>query len=451
MRDRSIDVAKGLAIVAIVLGHVIRGLGRAGLWDPNSTDYILWDRALYLFHLSTFALLAGLFVASGVRKRGAGGYLRERTATFLYLYVLWTILQEGMLKGVLASLVNNPVSWGEVFALWRPQGQFWYLPFMIVGTALLVLTRPWESRLRAGLTLAGAAALSVTFWGIPGDYFGLQGYGIIVFLVIGALPAVKAWCLPGAGLREGRRTTLGLVALAVTVALFAFTPTMPATTAGGLERNPLSIACGVVATVTAVLSVLALSRSVARLPGIGAVLAHLGKHSLEIFLAHILATAGARIVLEKLGVREHGPQLLGGLIAGLAFPVLLVAAGRFLPLGWLWAAPRWLTGAPRAAAPTKADASDAVPEPIVRKLAVPPRDAERLSAPASQATLPPARGDALDDPHAELDVTAYWGTPLWLDDDRQTPRFRAAAQARTARRAASEAQHRSPTPRRPTP
>ena len=63
-RDRSVDAARGIAIVAIVLGHVERGLASAGVLALHQAATL--DRLLYLFHLSTFAYLSGLFVRRAV-------------------------------------------------------------------------------------------------------------------------------------------------------------------------------------------------------------------------------------------------------------------------------------------------------------------------------------------------------------------------------------------------
>ena len=62
-RDRAIDVAKGIAIVAIVVGHANRGLSSAGMAIPHVETL---DRVLYLCHLTVFAFLSGLFIRRSV-------------------------------------------------------------------------------------------------------------------------------------------------------------------------------------------------------------------------------------------------------------------------------------------------------------------------------------------------------------------------------------------------
>jgi uncharacterized membrane protein len=49
-RDQTIDLARGIAIVTIVVGHVLGGLGSAGMLDPDSAGVISATRLLYTFH-----------------------------------------------------------------------------------------------------------------------------------------------------------------------------------------------------------------------------------------------------------------------------------------------------------------------------------------------------------------------------------------------------------------
>ena len=104
-RDASVDVARGVSIVAIALGHVVLGLVAAGLMDRTQSDPVI--HAVYLFHLSTFAYLAGLFVASGVGRSGRSSYVTQRIALFAWLYVLWGVAQSGV-RVAAGTLVNTP-------------------------------------------------------------------------------------------------------------------------------------------------------------------------------------------------------------------------------------------------------------------------------------------------------------------------------------------------------
>jgi uncharacterized membrane protein YcfT len=149
-RDESIDVARGITIAAIVLGHVVLGVGAAHMADSQHVEDV--TRGLYLFRLSTLAYLSGLFVSRGVAKLGTREFVTRRLMLFGWLYLLWSIIQV-VIKVLAGSLTNAPSDWWDVLRLWRPDGQLWFLPWLMSVTLVAVLARPWESRGRvcAGL------------------------------------------------------------------------------------------------------------------------------------------------------------------------------------------------------------------------------------------------------------------------------------------------------------
>ena len=92
-RDLTVDIAKGITIVLIVLSHAIVGVWHAETVDDEAQGALM--PALYLVHIVVFAFLSGLFVQRGVDKVGPGRYLATRGALFVWLYLLWTLLQRG--------------------------------------------------------------------------------------------------------------------------------------------------------------------------------------------------------------------------------------------------------------------------------------------------------------------------------------------------------------------
>lgn len=128
-RDRSIDVAKGIPIVAIVAGHVWRGLAASGAVDGRSNLFQEIHTALYAVHLPMFVLVAGVFVQRGVAKYGAHTYLWRRAVDFTWLSRVWTQTQ-GCAKLGTNRLVDTPTTPGQLLeSLWRPDTQLWFFPF----------------------------------------------------------------------------------------------------------------------------------------------------------------------------------------------------------------------------------------------------------------------------------------------------------------------------------
>ncbi|MFS2152564.1 acyltransferase family protein [Rhizobium sp. Rhizsp42] len=96
-RDELLDIAKGLAILLVVLGHTIQGA------YPEKFDDIFAFRVVYSFHMPLFAFLAGAAAVFWVEKIDIGGSIYDagaaalrrvqRAAMLLLLpFVSWTIL-----------------------------------------------------------------------------------------------------------------------------------------------------------------------------------------------------------------------------------------------------------------------------------------------------------------------------------------------------------------------
>ena len=101
-----------------------------------------------------------------------------------------------------------------------------------------------------------------------------------------------------------------------------------------------SIQVGLIATVVSTGAALFLSRALTAVGGLAQLLAFLGRRSLEIFLAHIIATAGTRIVLVQLGVNSPALHLFMGTVVGVMAPLVLWWVTDRAGLGrWLFSTP----------------------------------------------------------------------------------------------------------------
>lgn len=333
-RDRTVDIARGISIVLIVLSHVIVGVWQSDAIETGAKGPLM--PALYLVHIVVFAVLAGLFVERGVSRRGAARYLAERGALFVWLYVLWTLLQRGsrVLGGPFASTAASPV---ELLRLWRPEGQLWFLPWLLAATVLVALVHPWRSR-RRGLALLGAtAALALVVWGWEPNAVVVQGLALTPFFVAGVLVRGDRVVDLVSGSTVLR---LGVVALAAGVVYLGVVAVgnfaMP--TAASPDRSAIPLVWGVLGSTSGLVLVLAVSALLARLPGLGW-LAFVGQRSMEIYLAHILVGVLVRAVLVDEGVQTDGAHLVVGTAVGVLAPLgIWWLAGR-ARMGWLFALP----------------------------------------------------------------------------------------------------------------
>ena len=99
-------------------------------------------RGLSLLCLPTLAYLSGLFIARGVERSGVRRFTTDRLLLLAWLYVLWSITQ-GSAKALAGSLTNSPGEWSDVMRLWIPEGQLWFLPWLMAVTVVAVAARPW--------------------------------------------------------------------------------------------------------------------------------------------------------------------------------------------------------------------------------------------------------------------------------------------------------------------
>ncbi|BBF99984.1 MULTISPECIES: acyltransferase family protein [Pseudonocardia] len=84
-----VDVAKGLSIILVVLHHAVMFLEPHGL-VPGPVAAL--NLALTSLRMPLFLLASGLFLAP-VLERGWRTLLHRRVALFLWLYLLWTVVQ----------------------------------------------------------------------------------------------------------------------------------------------------------------------------------------------------------------------------------------------------------------------------------------------------------------------------------------------------------------------
>lgn len=338
-RDAALDIAKAIAITAIVFGHVWRGLATSGLiHDADLFETV--DTTVYMWHLTVFAFTAGLFVQHGMHREGAWRYARDRDLVFLWLYVLWSLIQ-GAVKLLAGSFVNSQTSVSEILRLWVPDGQLWFFGWIALMMILAAATRAWVSRSRATVVIAAAAVGSLAVWGVQGPYLGTQGLALTAYFVVAlvwrgdrvtaAIRRVPMW------LTAVVVVVLGIITVVCGVSGIATTPTI-----GGSTRTILTVAFGVVASTAGLFAVLGLSRLLAPVPIVARPFSYIGRESMTIFVAHIIFASGSRIILSRIGVDDLAVQAIAGTLIGVVGPLALHWVALRVHCGWLFDAPRWV-------------------------------------------------------------------------------------------------------------
>ena len=176
-RIPAIDVAKGIGIVCIVLGHVI----------PNSFVYSL----LYAFHVPLFFMLSGLTYHYKTDKRR---FWLDKVRRILVPYVIFSLISI-LLYRLTAPLTGTPaaethilpnvlgMAYGNTNTGWMAWNRpLWFLPCLFAVLALVDLFETWLRRLNLrhaqflrGCFVAAALALGTLLnTTIPSLYLPFQ-------------------------------------------------------------------------------------------------------------------------------------------------------------------------------------------------------------------------------------------------------------------------------------
>jgi fucose 4-O-acetylase-like acetyltransferase len=328
VRDAWVDYAKAIGIVLVVYGHVARGLYNAGI-PMDAALYERVDSIIYSFHMPLFFFLSGLFFFHSLQRRGPAALAANKVDTILYPYLLWSLIQ-GLTEVWLSGFTTGSTTTFEVLSLWHPRAQFWFLYalFLVLLTAILV----YRSDARPLLaTVIAASVLAYVFQDrIPSALHSDYVVKNFVFFALGVwFNTVRD--------RIGRHPWPWASAsvVAFVVAQYVFHVEF------GLVYEDKGVASLVVASVS-ILAVASVSMALASTPAPW-VLA-IGSASMAIYVMHILAGSGARIVLGRfLGVQDAGIHLLAGCLAGLLLPMLVLRQSRRLGVSGLLRAPAQLS------------------------------------------------------------------------------------------------------------
>lgn len=301
------DYAKGIGILLVVVGHVLRGLVNSSILSGGGFEGFL-DRWIYSFHMPLFFFISGIFADHSAR-RAMGAYMVDKVKVVLYPYLVWSLLQ-GLVQWVLSAHTNANTTFSDLVAvLYRPPAQFWFLYILfIVMLIFLFFKKGKVSPLGFFLfSVAGYLALGGLYLGpwnvvyMVCQYMIYFGLGVLLSDRVQGLYAVQ---------REAVLWGIGLSALGV----------LTLCVVPGIEQ--LFLAGPLVATL-GIFSVTALAMAMGR-RGIGKFVQGWGMVSLQIYVAHTLASAGFRIILQEVFRWESAwIHVLGGVCVGMYAPVLL--------------------------------------------------------------------------------------------------------------------------------
>lgn len=141
LRHTWIDYARGIAIILVLYRHSFEGIKNAGI---SIKEYLPIEHAnilFFSFRMPLFFIVSGIFVVGSLKKRGIQKFIETKARLILYPYFLWGIMQI-TLQIILSDYVNADRSWRSYLELlYAPKtiDQFWYLYALFNVSILYVL------------------------------------------------------------------------------------------------------------------------------------------------------------------------------------------------------------------------------------------------------------------------------------------------------------------------
>ncbi|MFG6476407.1 acyltransferase family protein [Microbacterium sp. P06] len=334
-RELWADSARGLAIIAVVLGHVFLQEDAAAqwsMWHPAQAAWTELRDLLLPVRMPLFFLIAGYF-ASRVIRRPWGTVLRTRTFGLYYLYVVWLLAQTVFFLFVPHDGTAAATTARELAA------QLTYAPtnlWFLVALAVYFVVAKAGVRV-APVALGAAAWLSWSAFAdrLPDIFDRTPMPEYLVFFLVGAYAPALLRSIRG----SVWLTTAGMLGLSAGVAAMR--------DADDRMLWTTWLTLSTVAGVTAVVSLLKLLEANGLLPQLTV---WIGRRTLPIYVAQLPLAVAVEALIDLLppGVAQ---TLLGNPLVSTVYPLLVTAAivgaglllhaavGRVAP--WMYRAP-WL-------------------------------------------------------------------------------------------------------------
>ncbi len=320
-----LDTAKGLSIIGVVLFHAHLCAWSLG-FEPAYTGAI--NDFLQPIRMPLFFTISGVLAANALA-RSWPTVLAGRVWTYVYIFGLWGLLR-WIFFGQVVVNVRAPVEgtdWTQLLTMWvLPTSALWF----VWALAIYFVVAKLADRFRT-LALLAALLLACFTWGgllpLPGNTRNLCTY--LCFFLFGA------WY--GRVLLDNipkRPVLIGAIAAAGFLAIeFVALPGVGRGLIGGVARALESIVGLAMGCAVAVL--------LSRLPRVRNVLAHIGRHTLPVYVTHVFFISGFAALLTGFAGSELWRYIIVPLLAAVSIPasLLLEAAGNRLGFPWLYRAP----------------------------------------------------------------------------------------------------------------
>jgi fucose 4-O-acetylase-like acetyltransferase len=304
-----VDYAKGIAIILVVYRHILVGIERSGI--PVDTYLKVANEVVYSFRMPLFFILSGMFISRTMEKYLGVAFVKLKSKTILYPYLVWGVIQISI-QIILSNYTNSQrslIDYSYLITNPRAIDQLWYLLALFNSTILFFLFRFTFKFSDLIITLLAVLFYGASVW--------LENYSLVhdifyyfIFLVLGHL--CRSAFLKEKYQKYFKSPTKLLLAL----------PLMLITQWYWLNHQDLNVFLFMPITLIGCYVVYSVSFILAErnwLP----MLTFVGKHSLQIYLMHLLVVSMIRMVMIKIfNIHSTIPILLTCWVLGIVIPIV---------------------------------------------------------------------------------------------------------------------------------
>ncbi|MGZ8543812.1 MAG: acyltransferase family protein [Flavisolibacter sp.] len=314
-----VDYARGIAIIFVVFRHTMVGLNRSGLIVPTWLYQI--QEFTVNFRMPAFFMLSGIFLAKAVMKKDRPDVFKKKVSTLLYPYLLWTtiFISIQILLSDYTNASRTPEDYLNIILQPRSLDHMWYLLALFTTTCLYLFSSRLIASAIAQLTL-GVILHFLSYFVREYSLISDLGY-YYIFLVLGVVLSQNLISSQGQHKYELLKVVLLLLPF------FAFAQWY------WLEYGKESLLLMPVSLGIILLACVFFYFFCrwARKQGIFTGLINIGRHSVYIYILHLLIIAGFRILATNLfHVQNVYVLVFGSLVLSIVIPILAYRnLGRF--------------------------------------------------------------------------------------------------------------------------
>lgn len=353
-----IDYARGITIILVSFRHFFSGVMPTEHAVENYPLLSYINIFFFSFRMPLFFIVSGMFFRLSLRDKGFANFTRNRFQTIFYPLIVWGIIHVS-LQLIFADYVNaNRQPSDYLRLLYQPRSveQFWYLNALFFVSLLYVLVAHY-----AKFNAIRQLVLGVVLYAVAGYLHGNNiEVGFVtdvcffyLFYAVGDL--VSKFMLDAKNIKKIASWKTLLLLLPVFLILQHYFTTLNLEHSNDYfvqNYHPVLYALAAVVGGAFVLCVSFLLQQSNRFRFLRVV----GYHSLYIYVANLMVTASARVVMTRIFHLENMYLMLVlGTAAGVIVPIILYNLAQKLGLWWLYTLRRPLKPAvaPAPAAATK--------------------------------------------------------------------------------------------------